>query len=800
MKRFVHVTLTSLTFIALAAATAHAGGSALFGDSGERWQPRGRLPDFSYAGFKAGRERVPRVPVVVNAHDFGAQAGGHGDQTRALQRAIDAAARRGGGAVMIPRGRYRIEGQLKLNESGVVLRGAGPGATTLFFVNSLKDLHGFDIAYANGDNGLIQAGRDNNDTFKGISDIERSSHRGDRSITLKRDARGEGVRVGSIVRISMEPPHDSLALWNHMHNNQNPDPDVTGNGSCDDARGRLGYWLGVVEKVDGKHVTFDEPLRIDVRTDWNPKIEIVKPVREVGIEDLRIEFEKKDHKIHHEEPGYNGIGLDEGAVVDSWVKNVHIHNADNGISLSTSLRVTVKDVHITADRDCSRTSGEGQFGCTTGHHALKAGIDSLIEDVDIDTNYIHEMTFAERSSGSVCSRCGGDVKWSIDQHGRGQYENLVTQLRTSYDFEGGGGACRPAAGARNVLWGFNHDMRTPPWIDIQTTVVGDLASGVHAERTANRGWVEDVNDADNLYELQLERRLEAEDTGRFADGPFGRRDAFAESNPDRFAVHTSDNGSAYAIASTVYAMPRNNALGARTLARTQRLHDVVVSARARSTEHVTGGGRNRSADFALVLAADGERYYYALYTTAPGKSGIFLATARDRTRLAAVNGRGIDDDDWHRVSFERNGDRLVMKRDDHVLADVHDDTLGAGRAGFGSLNDAALFDDVRVRVGGEDAALASDDVDAIVADDDEEGTAQVDADYAIDDDAEAAAEFPDEAPAIDDGALDVATLPLEDGGCSATPLAPSAIAIVVVLRRRRQRDTVTGAARSSTHA
>lgn len=782
MKRFVCISsllIVAVLAVAVVAAPAHAA-SALFGDEGERWEPRGRLPDFSYAGYKAGREDVPHVRVVVNAHDFGARAGGNGDQTNAIQRAIDAAARRGGGAVFIPRGTYRLEGNLKLNESKVVLRGAGPNDTTLFFVNSLKDLHGFDISYANGESGLIQGGRDRNDTFKNIADVEAAAQRGDRAIVLKRDARNEGVRRGSVLRISMEPPHDGLGLWNHMHNDQNPDPDVTGNGSCDDARGRLGYWLGVVAEVDGPRVVFDEPLRIDVRPQWTPTIELVRPVHDIGVEDLRIEFERKDHKAHHAEPGYNAIAFDEGAVVDAWIRNVRIHNADNGISLGTSLRVTVKDVRITADRDCSRTAGEGQFGCTTGHHGVKAGIDSLFDELDIDTNFIHELTFAERTSGSVCSKCGGGVKWSIDHHGRGQYENLVTQLRSSYDFEGGGGACRPAAGARNVLWGFNHAMRTPPWLKMQTTVVGDLASGVREERSANQGWVEQIGDAGNLYELQLRRRLAVEDTGRFADGAFGRRDAFVETNRDRFALL----GGHYAILSTSFSMPRNNALGARALARTEPLGDVVISARARTSEDL---GDNRNADYALVLAADGPRYYYAVFTRAPGKSGIFLATARDRTRLASVQGPGFDDDDWHRVSFERTGDRLVMRRDDRVLATVRDGTLGPGRVGFGSLNDAAMFDDIRVRVDGGDASTAGDDV-VIELPPEEPRTADVDVDV----------DFPDERDSEDVEDVEVIDeidelkeiQDLEALGCTATPIGPSAggLLLFVANKRRSKRD------------
>src|SRR4051812_40674718 len=87
MRFTAPVALMALTF----SLAAHAGTSSLFGKDGELWEPRGRLPDFSYAGYHAGRVAIPHVPVVVDAHDFGARGDGNGDQTAALNRAIQAA-------------------------------------------------------------------------------------------------------------------------------------------------------------------------------------------------------------------------------------------------------------------------------------------------------------------------------------------------------------------------------------------------------------------------------------------------------------------------------------------------------------------------------------------------------------------------------------------------------------------------------------------------------------------------------------------------------------------------------------
>ena len=98
----------------MALGTAQAGNSQLWGASGELWDPLGRLPDFSYAGYGQGESTIPNVPVEHNVTKFGAVGDGIADDTAAFQAAIDGTSH---GAVLIPPGTYRIEGQLKITKS-----------------------------------------------------------------------------------------------------------------------------------------------------------------------------------------------------------------------------------------------------------------------------------------------------------------------------------------------------------------------------------------------------------------------------------------------------------------------------------------------------------------------------------------------------------------------------------------------------------------------------------------------------------------------------------------------------------
>ncbi|MGC8552427.1 MAG: glycosyl hydrolase family 28-related protein [Phycisphaerae bacterium] len=64
--------------------------------------------------------------VLFNAADYGARGDGKADATDGIQKALDAAARRGGGVVLLPAGQYRVGGSLHV-PSAVALEGVFRG-------------------------------------------------------------------------------------------------------------------------------------------------------------------------------------------------------------------------------------------------------------------------------------------------------------------------------------------------------------------------------------------------------------------------------------------------------------------------------------------------------------------------------------------------------------------------------------------------------------------------------------------------------------------------------------------------
>jgi hypothetical protein len=97
-----------------------------------------RIPDFSYAGYMAGAKEIPDAPIRV------AVAPVAGDNTARIQRAIDYVAslpldkQNLRGAVLLEKGKFNIGGSLRINASGVILRGSGAGdAGTILLASGL---------------------------------------------------------------------------------------------------------------------------------------------------------------------------------------------------------------------------------------------------------------------------------------------------------------------------------------------------------------------------------------------------------------------------------------------------------------------------------------------------------------------------------------------------------------------------------------------------------------------------------------------------------------------------------------
>ena len=442
-----------------------------------------RLPDYSWAGHSAGE--LPSRAATSDVRDFGAVGGGTLDDHAAFQLALDQ-----GGVVWVPEGTWLIGDVLRITRSGTVLQGAGED-TVLLFPNPLADLLGEQDHWSwNG--GLIWVeGPGLGATLTATGEAVR----GDTTLSVDDSS---GIEVSDVVVLALTDDDDSSLGW-HLHNDQE------GPGDCEWQRPVTLRVPLRVEAVAECEVTFSPPLRHDVRAVWNPELRSLEPLSEVGVEHLGIRFAETEYAGHLEEPGYNGVFFEAG-VVDSWVRDVELVNADNGVLVDTLTRdITVREV---------------TFSGREGHHGLNVAnsYDGLYEELTYETNFVHGTTVDHRAAGNVFHRIRvePDIVLHLDHHRDGPFENLYTAITGELDLVNGGSWCAgQPGGARNTFWALQTPLWPPYWKHVQTNLVGpsmDIDS-----MTADREWIEvlDVVEPRNLFLYQRAQRLglQYEDTG-----------------------------------------------------------------------------------------------------------------------------------------------------------------------------------------------------------------------------------------------------------------------------------------------
>ena len=238
--------------------------------------------------------------------------------TRRLFSRIDSVDR---GAVLVPQGRFRIEGQLKIQKSQFVLKGVGTEKTTLFFPNSLTDLFGPAQQWSwNG--GLIEICP--TEAPSSITSVTSTASRGDNRLEVEAS---EGIFAQEMVVLHLTDDADG-GLGRHLYAEQ------ADGGDCSWQQPLTLRIPLRIESIEDNEVTFTQPFRHDIRAEWSPVLKSYPDLNQVGIESMKIEFPDVPYAGHLDEPGYNAIFM-KGGVVNSWVRDVAIENSDNGVLTDT---------------------------------------------------------------------------------------------------------------------------------------------------------------------------------------------------------------------------------------------------------------------------------------------------------------------------------------------------------------------------------------------------------------------------------------------------------------------------------
>lgn len=489
--------LASLTIT----ATAGPVTSELWGENGGKWSPTSRLPDFSHAGYMRGEKPLPDVPLTASVRDFGAKGDGETDDTEAFAKALEGVAK---GAIEVPPGRYRITRPLVLQKSGVVLRGAGPDRSVLFFPIPLNDVVPDWGATTTGERTSNYSWSGGFITLRGnfrskdITPITSPAPRGSNSVTV---ATTKGLDVGREIEIyQSDLPDNSLAIALYS-GDAGPVDNIGGKSHTS--------FIARITAVAGNQVTLDRPLRVDLEARWKPRIRAFDPtVTGSGVESLGFEFPVKPYAGHFTELGFNPLALRD--VANCWVRDIHILNADSGPFISGVFN-TADGIVIESNRPLDRQKCNGHHGISLGNG------DNLLVNFDIRTRFIHDITMEACSAGNVVSH-GRGLDLSLDHHRRAPYENLFTDLDAGSGARlwkcGGGAKLGNHCGARGTFWNIRstNPISYPP-ADFGPPSMNLVA--LHSKPSeatqADGKWFENIPPADilpqNLYEAQKAARL-----------------------------------------------------------------------------------------------------------------------------------------------------------------------------------------------------------------------------------------------------------------------------------------------------
>jgi hypothetical protein len=316
----------------------------------ENWRPGdmetdGRfLHDFSYAGYRGGGQPLPRLegPVFTVT---GADTTGQTDSTAAIQSAVNAAQSAGGGVVFIPGGDYLCLGGIWIGHDGVVLRGAGPDKTRLFFHNETADKA----------TNIMIAG-------EAASDVEaplvKDGGRFDRDLFVE-DAKawsvGDDIDVGWIISDAFIAEHGMTGTWK-PHN---------------------GKWLSffrlnIVEIDTGvtpHRITVDAPLRYPAKLRDSASIKRrTRYIEECGVEDLSISNALPDALVAQKPQSVRREAIRLNYAKNCWIRNVttfapsndrvtsSYHLYDRGFGIQNSKRITITDCVL---QNAQRRDGGG---------------------------------------------------------------------------------------------------------------------------------------------------------------------------------------------------------------------------------------------------------------------------------------------------------------------------------------------------------------------------------------------------------------------------------------------------------
>lgn len=467
-----------------------------------------RIPDFSYVGYKNGNAPIPDVPVVASLHPLP----GDGDDTARIQAALDEVSRRPPasdgfrGALELSAGEYTIEGTLRIESDGVVLRGVD--GTVLNAVGNIPE-----------GRSVIVAGSGVETRFD--TPVSGSERRiltpylpvGERSFEVDRP---EGLVPGDNV-IIVSPATEA---WVEA---------LDGGGTGADSPWRAGeqplVFSRYIESIRGRTITINAPLYHQLDASLAEPYLYLHDRRHIrtniGIEKLELHIiPGAGSETRHAKNGIDLIGLDNG-----WVREVRVTGFQlAGVRSATATRISVLDVEALDPVHPVETGWLYNFNA-------EAASQQILYSGCYARNGRHHFVSNGTSwnSGLVYHRTLSEGAWATSEGHRRYTTGILFDVHTELDGprkggtpillglynRGDYGSGHGWSAAHSVIW--NSDAADGFVVVQKPAIAQNWAVGVRGARVTGRGpfdqpagYIEGANKAglqpESLYEAQRAAR------------------------------------------------------------------------------------------------------------------------------------------------------------------------------------------------------------------------------------------------------------------------------------------------------
>lgn len=361
-----------------------------------------RIPDFSHAGYLSSNASLPTFGVEYTSK--ASLSNPSGDETARIQKAIDTVAAMPlnahgyRGAVTLGAGTWKVT-TLRIGADGVVLRGAGPGSTTV--ASADPDGVGETIRLGSGTatataTSMFEDGRSGTKWNITTSVV----HAGDTQFDV-----ASGHRLAPGDRIIIE--HPCTQAWLDAVD-QGGSPDAADHWAVGSVPIR---YYRYVRKVSGNTITIDAPVMyslVRARSQCFVYRYTARTYQKIGIENLTVDHITKSST----DEGHLNDCVRFNHVENGWARNVTVQNYKRfGFMVCESSRITIEDSRAIDPHSVITSAKRYGFDCTGGQLVLFKDCYGRRNRHTFVTNG-HAM-----DSGNVFLRCIAEDAYAASEHG-----------------------------------------------------------------------------------------------------------------------------------------------------------------------------------------------------------------------------------------------------------------------------------------------------------------------------------------------------------------------------------------------